>query len=333
MFSRIKLPKLATLTGLITLAALSGLQAEPTVNNLTALKDLQSKVQNVAQKVMPATVSLFSAKNGASGSGVIVSKDGLILTAGHVVRGAEEMTIILPDGTQAQAKVLGANYTRDAAMVQITSGDKNWPYAEIGYSKDLKVGDLVVALGHAGGFDAVRTPPVRFGRMIARGKNKFITTDCTLIGGDSGGPLFDLEGRVIGIHSSIGMSLSSNNHASIEGFRQDWAKLLEGKTWGRLGGSSMDDPDSPVIGVLTGDSERGGIAIRAAFEGGPAAEAGIRAGDILLSINGRRVLNLRALHAEITRYKPDEVIRVRLARGNENITRKIKLGRRGDFQQ
>jgi len=332
MFSRIKLPKIATLTGLITLAAISGLQAEPTVNSLNDLKNLQNKVQKVAQKVMPATVSLFSAKNGASGSGVIISKDGLILTAGHVVRGAEEMTVILPDGTQAQAKILGANYTRDAAMAQII-GDKEWPYAEIGNSKDLKVGDLVVALGHAGGFDAVRTPPVRFGRMIARGRNKFITTDCTLIGGDSGGPLFDLDGKVIGIHSSIGMSLASNNHASIEGYRQDWDKLKEGKTWGRLGGSSMDDPDSPVIGVLTGDSERGGIAIRAAFEGGPAAEAGVRAGDILLSINGRRVLNLRALHAEITKHKPGEVIRVRLARGRENITRNIKLGRRGDFQE
>ncbi|WP_435896146.1 S1C family serine protease [Oceaniferula spumae] len=333
ILKRLKSRSLSALACLISLAALSGLHAAPTITSIDELKALQSKIKLVSQKVMPATVSLFSAKNGASGSGVIVSEDGLILTAGHVVRGAEEMTVIMPDGKQANGKVLGANYTRDSAMIQIIDGQKKWPYAEVGNSKDLSVGDLVIAIGHAGGYDAVRTPPVRFGRMVARGSNSFITTDCTLIGGDSGGPLFDLEGRVIGIHSSIGNSLSANNHASIEGFIEDWDKLKDGKTWGRLGGGSMDDPDSPVIGVLTGDSERGGIAIRNVFGGGPAADAGLRDGDVILSINGRRVTNLRALHAEIFRHKPGDVILVRVARGEENITRKVKLGRRGDFQE
>lgn len=329
----IKIKQLTALAGFLLMLSQSGLQAKPAVTSLADLKAVQKKVEAVAKKVMPATVSLFSAKNGASGSGVIVSESGLILTAGHVVRGAEEMTVIFPDGKQERGKVLGANYTRDSAMIQIISKQKKWPHAEVGYSKNLKVGDLVIALGHAGGYDAVRTPPVRFGRLIARSSNKFITTDCTLIGGDSGGPLFDLEGRVIGIHSSIGLKLSTNNHASIEGFRQDWDRLKDGKTWGRLGGSSLDDPDSPVIGVLTGESLLGGIAIHAVVEGGPAAEAGIRAGDVILSINGRPVANLRALHAEIANHKPGNVILVRLARGENNITRKVELGRRGDLQQ
>lgn len=331
-FSRF--PRILAATGLFMLAAASGLRAAPAVTSLNDLKEVQAKVEAVAKKVMPATVSLFSAKNGASGSGVIVSEDGLILTAGHVVRGAEEMTVILSDGKQTRGKVLGANFTRDSAMIQIIGGGgKKWPYAEIGHSKDLAVGDLVVALGHAGGYDPVRSAPVRFGRLIARGQHKFITTDCTLIGGDSGGPLFDLDGHVIGIHSSIGMSLSANNHASIEGFRQDWDKLKDGKTWGRLGGSNLDDPDSPVIGILTGDSLRGGIAVQATLRGGPAARAGIRAGDVILSINGRRVTNLRALHAEIAKHKPGNIVLVRIARGERNITRKVRLGRRGDFQQ
>lgn len=329
-----RLSRIPALVGLITLAAVSSLQAAPTVTSLEDLKAVQTKVEAVAKKVMPATVSLFSAKNGASGSGVIVNENGLILTAGHVVRGAEEMTVILPNGKQARGKVLGANYTRDSAMIQIIGGvGKHWPHAEIGHSKDLAVGDMVVALGHAGGYDAVRTPPVRFGRLIARGNNKFITTDCTLIGGDSGGPLFDLEGRVIGIHSSIGMSLSANNHASIEGFRQDWDKLKDGKTWGRLGGSNLDDPDSPVIGINAGDSVRGGIEVLSVLRGGPAAKAGIFAGDVIRSINGRRVTNLRALHAEIARHKPGNIILIRLSRGEQNLTRKLKLGRRGDFQE
>jgi len=320
------------IAGAIALLSTSGLQAKPTVNSLADLKEVQRKVAAVSKKVLPTTVSLFSSKNGASGSGVIVSENGLILTAGHVVRNADEMTVILSDGTQARGKVLGANYTRDSAMIQIIGETKKWPYAEVGHSKDLAVSDMVVALGHAGGYDAVRTPPVRFGRLIARGENQFITTDCTLIGGDSGGPLFDLKGRVIGIHSSIGMSLSTNNHASIEGFREDWDKLKGGKTWGRLGGNSLDDPDAPVIGILTGDSARGGIVIQAVVSGGPASDAGVRAGDILLKVNGRRVSNLRALHAEIARHKPGNVVLMSLARDEDNITRKVKLGRRGDLK-
>ncbi|MBT8045364.1 MAG: S1C family serine protease [Verrucomicrobiae bacterium] len=311
-----------------------GLHAAPKIKDIQQLKSLQAQVEGVVKNVLPATVSLFSAKSGASGSGVIVSKEGLILTAGHVVRGAEEMTIIFPNGKQARGEVLGANYTRDSAMIQILDKmpDGGWPYAEVGKSKGLSTGDLVLALGHAGGYDPVRTPPVRFGRLIARGPNKFITTDCTLIGGDSGGPLFDLQGRVVGIHSSIGSSLSSNNHASIEGFHQDWKKLVKGDTWGRLGGSSLlDNPDAPVLGVMTGESARGGIGIRHVFEGGPAGKAGLRAGDIIRSINGRAIPNLRILHASIAEHKPGDTIKIRVTRGEDSLIRDVKLGRRGDI--
>ena len=218
------------------------------------------------QKVLPATISLFSTKSGASGSGVVVSKDGLILTAGHVVRGSDEMTVVFPNGKQATGKVLGANYTRDTAMVQIMDPKPTfgWPHAGIGKSQKLASGDLVIALGHAGGYDPVRTPPVRFGRVIAQGQDHFLNTDCTLIGGDSGGPLFDLNGSVVGIHSSIGDSLSSNNHAGITGVLQDWEKLKKGETWGSLGGSSLlDNPDAPVIGIITGRPSKSFVPVLA----------------------------------------------------------------------
>ncbi|MFK7911473.1 MAG: S1C family serine protease [Akkermansiaceae bacterium] len=301
----------------------------PDIKTLEDLKAIQEKATQTVKKVLPATVSLFSAKNGASGSGVIVNKDGLILTAGHVVRGADEVTVVFPNGKQARGKVLGANYTRDSAMVQII--DKGpWPSVELGHSKNLKPGDLVIALGHAGGYDPVRTPPVRFGRIIARSINKFISSDCTLIGGDSGGPLFDMDGKVIGIHSSIGESLASNNHAGLEGFREDWDRLKKGETWGRLGGSALDDPNAPVLGVMTEAFSRGGVAVSHVFEGGPADKAGIRQGDIIRSINGRRTMDLRRLHAALTKFKPGNIVSVRITRGDNVITRKVKLGRRGD---
>ncbi len=303
--------------------------ANPMAKTVEDLKAIQTKAIATVKKVLPATVSLFSAKNGASGSGVIVNKEGLILTAGHVVRGAEEITVVFPNGKQARGKVLGANYTRDAAMVQII--DKGpWPFAEIGHSKNLEPGDLVLALGHAGGYDPVRTPPVRFGRVIARSINKFMSTDCALIGGDSGGPLYDLDGKVIGIHSSIGNSLASNNHASIEGFREDWERMIKGETWGRLGGRALDDPDAPVLGIQTMRSARGGVAVSHVFEGSPAQRAGVREGDIIRSINGRRTPDLRRLQSILTNYKPGNIITVRIIRGEDNVTYGIKLGKRGD---
>lgn len=220
--------------------------AAPSPADIPQFKSLEQKIQKVVQKVLPATVSLFSTKNGASGSGVVVNQDGLVLTAGHVIRGAEQMTVIFPNGEQATGKVLGANYTRDTAMVQIMDAKPQggWPHANLGDSDSMDSGDLVIALGHAGGYDPIRTPPVRFGRILAHGPDEFLCTDCALIAGDSGGPLFDLSGKVVGIHSSIGESLSSNNHAGISGLIGDWNKLKKSKRWGSLGGDSS--PDHPL---------------------------------------------------------------------------------------
>ena len=176
----------------------------------------------------PATVALLSERTGSSGSGVITTEDGLILTAAHVVQGAEEILVVFPDGKQVRGKVLGANYSKDIAMVQIEETGK-WPFVEMGASKQLEAGDWVIALGHSAGFDASRPPPVRFGRVISKGPGNFLTTDCTLIGGDSGGPLFGLDGKIVGIHSSIGQSLTNNNHAGIDGFREDWDRIHAGE--------------------------------------------------------------------------------------------------------
>lgn len=318
----------------LTLLAVFTSHAAPRVDKIEDLKSLQSKLKEVVKKTLPATVSVFSMKNGASGSGVIVSKDGLVLTAGHVVSGLEEVTLVFPHGKQARGKVLGANYTRDSAMIQIIDPKppQGWPYAQPGQSGNLKSGDLVVALGHAGGYDPVRTPPVRFGRVLACGPDQFLTTDCALIGGDSGGPLFDLQGKVVGIHSSIGQSLNSNNHTGIDGFKQDWKKLKQGDTWGRLGSNSvLDSSDSPVLGIEAGGSARGGVIVRHVFDGGPAAIAGLKSNDIIISLDERPVHNLRSLLVQTSRYKPGDRVKLRIARGADILERSVKLGRRGDI--
>ena len=264
-------------------------QGREPARNLEDLAKLEAKVEEVSHKVMPATVALLSMRTGSSGSGVIATEDGLILTAAHVVQGSDELMVVFPDGKQVQGKVLGANYSKDIAMVQIKEAGK-WPHAEMGASKQLEAGDWVIALGQSAGFDAGRTPPVRFGGVISNGPGTFLTTDCTLIGGDSGGPLFDLDGKIIGINSSIGQSLTNNNHAGIDGFREDWDHIHAGETWGRLSLNPFVNPEMPVLGIDMANM-RGvrGVVVAGVVPASPAAAAGVRTGDVIQTLDGDAV--------------------------------------------
>lgn len=304
------------------------LSAAPKVTSLGDLRKLQAKVQKVVEEKTPATVSLISPTVGASGSGVIISSDGLILTAAHVIEGSKEMTVIFPDGRQAKAKVLGANFTRDAAMAKMV-GDGPWPFAQIGSSDSLDVGDFVVAMGHPKGYDPTRRPPVRFGRVMTKGNLDFVTTDCTLIGGDSGGPLFDLEGRVVGIHSHIAPNKQVNNHAGLSGFKGSWENMLAGKKWGVLGGDQRD-PNRPVLGLNLRRSEAG-LMVDDVPRRGPAFEAGFQQGDIVISINGKKVVNAAKLSEIFADVLPGQVVEVKLKRENQNLTKKVTLARLGDI--
>jgi serine protease Do len=207
-----------------------------TVNQM---KEMEVKVKRVVATNMPAVVSLIGEKVPGAGSGVVVSEDGLILTAGHVTHGNDTMIVVFPDGRQAKCKVLGADYTRDVGLAKIIEPGK-YAFAELGDSDRLDITTIVIALGHPGGYDVRRTPPARIGRISAKNMGGFLVSDCTLVGGDSGGPLFDLDGRVVGIHSSISESLSFNRDAPVNAAKASWDKMLEGKSWGKVPGDRPD---------------------------------------------------------------------------------------------
>jgi len=214
-------------------------------------------------------------------------------------------------------------------MVKI-HGEESWPFVELGDSKAVKVGDFVVSLGHAGGYDAVRTPPVRFGRVVALNPLGFIGTDCTLIGGDSGGPLFDLEGKVIGIHSSIGASLMANNHTGVQNFKTDWNRLERGDTWGRLTMNPLMNPDRPVIGFNVDRAVPGGVQLAEVYPDSPAEVAGLRRGDVVVSIDGREVRSLRELQGILSAREPGDEVELVFTRDGEPRTRSLKLARLAD---
>ncbi len=304
------------------------LSASEPVRNLKDLAKLENEVEAVSAKVMSATVALLSERTGSSGSGVITSADGLILTAAHVIQGADELMVVFPDGKQVQGKVLGANYSKDIAMVQIS--DKGpWPFAEMGASKPLTAGDWVIALGHSAGFDAARTPPVRFGRVVSKGPGNFLTTDCTLIGGDSGGPLFGLNGKIVGINSSIGVSLTNNNHAGIDGFKEDWERIRAGEAWGKLSMNPFANPEMPVLGIAMGMRRASkGVPVESVAPESPAAAAGVRMGDVIESLDGSAIGDGNKLLQVLAKKQPGDTVKLGLLRDRKSLEVSVVLARR-----
>lgn len=318
---------LFSLTSVWIAGCVSLLTAAEPIRDLKDLAALQTKVQQVAKATLPATVALVSEQTQSSGSGVIATADGLILTAAHVVQGADELDVVFPNGEEVRGKVLGANYSKDIAMVQIERKGP-WPHAGMGKSKPLVAGDWVVALGHSAGFDASRTPPVRFGRVISKGPGNFLTTDCTLIGGDSGGPLFDLDGNIIGVNSSIGQSLTNNNHAGIDGFKQDWDRLRAGETWGRLSMTPFANPEMPVLGIgMGGGRARDGVPVASIVPNSPSAAAGIRIGDVVKTFDGVVVSDGGKLLQLVAKRQPGDKVKLGISRDGKAIDITVTLAR------
>jgi serine protease Do len=292
------------------------------------LKKEESRVEGLVDNVMACTVCVRSASGRGSGSGVIVNEQGLILTAAHVIQAAgSDLVIIFPDGKEVKGKSLGANVGRDAGMAKITEEGK-YPFAEVGKSAALTANQWCVALGHAGGFDPRRTPPVRLGRVLTNGR--FVTTDCTLIGGDSGGPLFDIEGRVIGIHSNIGQSLSQNNHVPVDVFHDDWKRLEDGETFGRQ--RTNVNPNRPMLGIqLSQEDVDNGVLIDGVTAKSPAEKAGMQAGDIVQAVDGEKVKTPQKLVELVGKHKVNETVKLKVLRGEKELEVKAKLARAGDI--
>ena len=301
------------------------------LKNIEDLAKLEKQVHSVTEKALPATVALVSNGTGSSGSGVIVSEDGLILTASHVIQGLKKVDVYFPDGKKWVGKVLGSNYSKDIGMVQMVDAGP-WPFVELGESKPLEAGDWLVALGHSAGFDPARTPPVRFGRVMSDGPGNYFTSDCTLIGGDSGGPLFNLDGKLVGINSSIGWSWKNNNHAGVDGFREDWERLRAGETWGALQMNPLANPETPVLGIVMGIRDEGrGVRVQKVEPNSPAAAAGLRVGDMIVAVDKEPVLGGSELQQVLIKKEVGDSVSLGLVRGTEQLKIDVELVKREEL--
>lgn len=310
---------------------------------IAELKALQSTVKGVVDKCTPATVAVLYGPS--AGSGVIINEDGLVLTAAHVIRDYEaprkgslegkakpfkagqKLKIMLPDGTKVNAETLGINEGMDSGMVQITDKGPNngkWPFLPMAKSSDLQKGTWVVSLGHPNGPKEGRSPVARLGR-IQGSTNSVLRTDCTLVGGDSGGPLFDLKGNVIGIHSRIGLPINQNIHVHADQFKNDWDKLVAGK-WVDMPAAAQ--ASRAYFGVVFPDDDEEDAWLKEVEEDGPAGKAGLKPGDTIMKYNDTVVKSVKQFRKLMDGSKPDEKVRITIRRGITVMTMSVTLAKR-----
>jgi S1-C subfamily serine protease len=206
--------------------AASTVTASP--KNLADLQAMENKFKAVVEKVRPTVVGVQV--GNARGSGVIVSEDGYVLTAGHVVgKPYQPVIFTFQDGKTAKGTTLGMFKSTDSGLMRITDAGK-YPFAEKGRSADLQTGQWCLAMGHPLGYQPGRPPVVRVGRVLLI-QDTVMQTDCPMINGDSGGPVFDLDGKVIGINSRIGGPTDQNLHVPVDVFTKNWDRLAKGDEW------------------------------------------------------------------------------------------------------
>jgi serine protease Do len=286
---------------------------------ITDLRTIEARVKVIVAQVSPAVVSVSLRSGGSgviSGSAVVISADGLVLTAAHV-GGApgRDVTFTFPDGRTAKGKTLGTNHDLDAGLMRITDAGP-WPFAPVGDLAAARLGDWVVALGHPGGFDAQRPVVARLGRIIMK-TARTMQTDCIILSGDSGGPLFDSSGRVIGIHSSISTQAEDNFHVPITTFLETWTRLAGSENWGTpaiaSGGRGRGGRDAGATGSVVPE----GIKIDTVAPTGRAQRVQLQPGDIVLKFNGRAVTTPADFLAQLA--ATEEKLTVTIKRGGQQL--------------
>jgi len=235
----------------------------------------------------------------------------------------KKVLVMMPDEKIYAGKTLGINGEYDTGMVQITEKGPNngkWPFCPVAKSGDVKKQQWVVALGHPDGPKEGRSPVARLGRMYVNSSG-FMRTDCTIVGGDSGGPLFDLNGNVIGIHSRMvfPFTLAHNIHAPTDDFKRDWDKLLAGE-W-------VDAPPG-YFGVVFAKDDKEDAWLNEVEKNGPAEKAGLKPGDTITKFNDTVIKSVKEFRAQMEKSHQGEKVKITVRRGIEMLTVTVTLGKR-----
>jgi len=331
-----------------TVAHSAGLGGDE-LNNIDIYKAAKDSVAYITSTVYQQTFFFEMVPTRALGSGFLISPDGRILTNNHVISGSSKIEVRFADGSRYTAKVLVADRADDLAMIQIDP-KKKLPFLKLGDSDALQVGQKVLAIGNPFGFSGTLTTGIvsSMGRDI-RNENSMleglIQTDAAINEGNSGGPLLDSQGNVIGINTAIlapsggnigiGFAMPINRaKAMLEDFRV-------GKSFGRprFGASTVF-----ITGDLAGELKlptSGGLLIQEIGRGSAAEQAGLKGyrdvvlvgnerlgigGDFITEIDGKPVTEADALTRAIARKRPGDTITVKVFRAGKSLSVAVKLG-------
>ncbi|MFP4257499.1 MAG: DegQ family serine endoprotease [Desulfovermiculus sp.] len=268
----------------------------------------------------------------ALGSGFIVSEDGYVATNNHVVEKADEIKVVLKGGDESyRAEVVGRDPETDLALLKIDAED-SLPVLEFGDSDDLQVGEWVLAIGNPFGLDHTVTAGIisAMGRVIGAGPyDNFLQTDASINPGNSGGPLLNMEGQVVGINTAIvasgqgiGFAVPGNMAERIINELQEHGKIKRGWL-----GVTIQDVDKDAARAL-GLSKAKGALVASVREGEPAAEAGIKPGDVIVSVNGQSIEDANDLTRTIGSLPPEDKISMKIWRKDQVKEVEVTLGER-----
>jgi serine protease Do len=349
-------------------AAPSGVEvAASSAASMAALEGRPLSFASIAKKTMPIVVNISTttqraARGGSNdpleeffgrffgespsrensprslGSGILISKDGEILTNFHVVRSADTIKVKLADQTEYDARLIGKDDRTDLALIKIRKSGDNLPFARLGSSSQLEVGDWVMAIGNPFGLEHTVTAGIvsAKGRVIGAGPyDNFIQTDASINPGNSGGPLINAVGEVVGVNSAI-FSQSGGNTGIGFAIPIDLAKKVTDQLRkngrvirGWLGIRAQDV--TPQMAVSMGITRAGEMAVvTEVAENSPAAEAGIKIGDLIVELNGKPVPKSHELPLLIADTPPGQKVTLKTIHEKKEQTLAIKIGELSD---
>jgi serine protease Do len=271
-------------------------------------------------------------KSSALGSGFIIDEKGIVITNNHVIQDAEDIIVRVNGDEEFKAKIIGADPLSDIAVLQLETDKKFIPVA-FGDSDKARIGDWVIAIGNPFGLGGTVTSGIISARNRSIGLSRYedyIQTDASINSGNSGGPLFDMNGDVIGINTAIlgrsgsigiGFSIPSNSAKIVID------QLLEfGETKRGWLGVRIQDVTQEIADVEKLDEPRGALVASVA-DNSPSAKAGIKAGDIILEFNGVKINQMKELPAIVAKTKVGTNVKVKIWRNKKELTKNVLLGR------
>ena len=271
-------------------------------------------------------------QSSALGSGFIIDEKGLVVTNNHVIEGADDIIVRVDGGKEFKAKVIGADPLSDIAVLKLDSKKKFLP-VKFGDSDKARIGDWVIAIGNPFGFGGTVTSGIISARNRSLGLSRYedyIQTDASINTGNSGGPLFDMNGDVIGINTAIlgrngsigiGFSIPSNSAKIVIN------QLIEfGETKRGWLGVRIQDVTKEIAEIEKLGEPRGALVASVA-ENSPSDKAGVKAGDIILEFNGEKIKEMKELPIIVARTEVGKKVEVKIWRNKKKISKTVTLGR------